>query len=193
MLPYYPSSMQKSILLNNQQISYLLKTSPHARHVRVSVHPGGKLKVTIPRYANPQIAENFLREKAGWIIKNLSVMREVNPLKCLGKNKKEYQTFKKSAVILIKRRVEEINAFYNFSYRKIAIRNQSSRWGSCSANKNLNFNYKIALLPRKYMDYIIAHELCHLREMNHSPHFWKLVEQKVPDYKELRKRIRKIV
>lgn len=106
--------------------------------------------------------------------------------------RKKYLALKKSAETLIKKRVLEINEFYGFPYGKITIRNQKTRWGSCSKKGNLNFNYKIALLPRIYMDYVISHELCHLKEFNHSKNFWKLVEQTVPDYKKIRKIIRKL-
>ncbi len=106
--------------------------------------------------------------------------------------KKKYLKFKESARELICKRVGEINEFYNFSYSRISIRNQRTRWGSCSKKGNLNFNYRIALLPRKYMDYVISHELCHLKEFNHSKNFWLLVAQTVPDYREIRKAIRKM-
>jgi len=106
--------------------------------------------------------------------------------------RKKYLKFKESAEILIRKRVLEINEFYQFPFGKITIRNQKTRWGSCSKSGNLNFNYKIALLPRLYMDYVISHELCHLKEFNHSKNFWDLVEKTIPDYRKIRKTIRRL-
>ncbi len=101
-----------------------------------------------------------------------------------------YIKYKKDAAILVKERLEYFNKFYNFKYGRIAIRNQKTRWGSCSKKGNLNFNYKIVLLTPKQADYIIAHELCHLKEFNHSQRFWDLVAQTIPDYKEVRHSLR---
>ena len=107
------------------------------------------------------------------------------------KNRKEFLLNKESARTLARNRLEYFNAFYGFKFNRISIRNSRTRWGSCSKKGNLNFNYKIALLPEKYTDYIIVHELCHLGEFNHSPKFWALVASTVPDHKNLRKDLRK--
>ena len=73
------------------------------------------------------------------------------------------------------------------SYDRIRIAGQKTRWGSCSSNKTLSFNWKLMLAPPKVLDYVVVHEICHLREMNHSPRFWALVESLMPDYKQQRK------
>ncbi len=95
---------------------------------------------------------------------------------------KHYQIYKEQSRALILNRLEHFNQFYNYSWNRVAVRNQRRCWGSCSAQKNLNFNYKILFLPPHLRDYIIVHELCHLREMNHGPTFWELVAEQVPDY-----------
>jgi predicted metal-dependent hydrolase len=92
---------------------------------------------------------------------------------------------------IAQKKVEEFNKFYKFSYEKINIRDQKSRWGSCSGKGNLNFNYRVFLLLEKEMDYVIIHEICHLKEMNHSKNFWNIVAQKSPNYKSLRKNLKK--
>ena len=68
------------------------------------------------------------------------------------------------------------------SYGRVTLRDQETRWGSCSAKHNLNFNWRIILAPPEVLDYVVIHELCHLLEFNHSPRFWKLVESQMPDY-----------
>jgi predicted metal-dependent hydrolase len=101
--------------------------------------------------------------------------------------RKEYLLHKESARALVHERLKHWNTFYNFTYGRIAIRNQRSRWGSCSKKGNLNFSYKIALLPPNLADYLIVHELCHIGEFNHSNRFWDLVGRAIPDYKALSK------
>ena len=103
-------------------------------------------------------------------------------------------TIKKAekAARLIKNRVEYFNGFYNFKINRIVIKNQSSRWGSCSSKANINFNYKIIYLRPALADYLIVHELCHLGELNHSKRFWALVSKTIPDYIELNKELRRI-
>lgn len=70
------------------------------------------------------------------------------------------------------------------SYQSIRIKNQKSRWGSCSSKRNLNFNWRLIMAEDAILDYVVVHELCHLREMNHSTAFWQLVESILPDYRE---------
>lgn len=70
----------------------------------------------------------------------------------------------------------------DFEFKKISIREQSTRWGSCSSEKNLNFNWKLILGPQKVLDYVIIHELSHTVEMNHSKAFWLVVQKVMPDY-----------
>jgi predicted metal-dependent hydrolase len=105
---------------------------------------------------------------------------------------KNYLKYKESARGIAISRLEYFNTFYGFKYNRIAIRDQKTRWGSCSKKGNLNFNYKIALIPEKARDYIIVHELCHLGEFNHSRNFWNLVKKTVPDYLEIRRALKKI-
>lgn len=83
-------------------------------------------------------------------------------------------------------RVAYWNAQFGFSHGRIAIRDQKSRWGSCSRQGNLNFNWRLLLAPLAVLDYIVIHELAHLKEGNHSPRFWALVAEKCPDYRSHR-------
>jgi len=105
---------------------------------------------------------------------------------------KRYLEHKEAARVLVHTRLEVLNLQYGFSYNRVAIRDQRSRWGSCSQRKNLNFNYRLVFLPQHLVDYIIVHELCHLQEFNHGQGFWKLVEAAVPDHEGCRRELRTV-
>lgn len=91
---------------------------------------------------------------------------------------------KKYAKQLIFKRVKELSLNHSFKYNKISIRDQKSRWGSCSSNQNLNFNWRLILAPSEILDYVIIHELAHTKEMNHSKDFWNIVKEIIPEYKK---------
>jgi predicted metal-dependent hydrolase len=104
----------------------------------------------------------------------------------------EYKALNPIARALVTERLWHFNQHYQHKYNKIFIRNSRTRWGSCSSRANLGFNYRAAKLPPDLLDYLVVHELCHLKEMNHSKNFWALVEQTIPDWKERRKKLQKI-
>lgn len=106
------------------------------------------------------------------------------------RNKKYFLKHKEEALRFISSKIDYYNNIYGFDFNRISIRNQKTRWGSCSSKKNLNFNYRILFLPERMADYIIVHELFHLKEMNHSRKFWNLVAEVVPDYLDIRKELR---
>ena len=112
------------------------------------------------------------------------------------RSRKLYEANKEASRALVHERVKHFllhyNARHNITVGKIAIRNQKSRWGSCSKKGNLNFNYKLVFLSPEMRDYVIVHEICHAKEFNHGHGFWSLVAETVPDYKELRKRLRNV-
>ena|SRR3989338_11284559 len=106
------------------------------------------------------------------------------------RSRRDYTRYKEAARALVHARLAHFNMTYGFIWGRVAIRNQKSRWGSCSKKGNLNFSYRIALLPRELADYVIVHELCHLGEFNHSPRFWALVARACPEHRTLRARLR---
>jgi predicted metal-dependent hydrolase len=98
----------------------------------------------------------------------------------------EIRSLAGKAMEVIPRRVAHYAPIVGVSYGRITIRNQKTRWGSCSGKGNLNFNCLLMLAPPEVLDYVVVHELCHRREMNHSPRFWALVEQVLPDWRQRR-------
>ena len=105
---------------------------------------------------------------------------------------KHYVLHKEEARELIVARLAHYNLHYQLSWNRVAIRNQRRCWGSCSAKKNLNFNYKLLFLPPHLCDYIIVHELCHLVHLHHGQTFWDLVADEVPNYKDCILELREI-
>jgi len=108
------------------------------------------------------------------------------------KNKDALALHKDGAKELALSRLEYFNQFYNFKYNSVKIKSTKTRWGSCSSKGNLNFSYKIVLLPEHLADYLVVHELCHLGEFNHSENFWNLVSKTIPDFLQRREALRKI-
>ncbi len=117
-----------------------------------------------------------------WVVRRRKPRRQ----RRRGSVTKHYRAHKEHARRLVHERLVHWNQVYNVPYKRVAIRDQRSRWGSCSSKQNLNFNYRIIFLPSELVDYIIVHELCHLLEMNHSSRFWAHVERTFPHYEVLR-------
>jgi predicted metal-dependent hydrolase len=128
-----------------------------------------------------------------WVLQEIQRMKQVSTIQNFMRGtKKEYENEKENARGHITSRVTYWNAHYGYTYGRIAIKNMTTRWGSCSQKGNLNFHYKAMYLPSDLLDYLVVHELCHLREMNHGPAFWALVAKTIPAYKEQRRRLRVI-
>lgn len=98
----------------------------------------------------------------------------------------DYAAYRTQAKAFVEKRLREINQHYGYSYNRITIKNQKTRWGSCSQKQNINIHYRVIHLRPELADYVLTHELCHLKEMNHSRAFWKLVGATIPHYQQLR-------
>jgi len=183
--------MEKEIKLKNISVKYLLKKSGRARRLWLAVYCDGSFVVTAPNGLTFEKIEEFILEKAEWVFEKLKIMKK-NKTEGIFKSVSEddYRKFKDRALELAKEKVEFFNREYGFSYNKISIRNQKTRWGSCSRNGSLSYNCKIFLFSKELTDYVIVHEICHLKEFNHSKKFWRLVEKTVPNYKEIIGKIR---
>ena len=176
-----------------QKVKYIVKKSTRASQMRLAVHRDSRVVVTAPLNFSTEQIENFVSCHAHWIFRKVGYFRRLGPATPMPRGKKAYKQHKETARAFISGKIREINKLYNFSFGKIFIKNHKSRWGSCSIKKNLNFNYKIIFLPERLAEYIVAHELCHLGEFNHSHKFWKLVSRAFPDCKQLAKQVRRSV
>jgi predicted metal-dependent hydrolase len=186
-------TINKKIRLNGFDVNYSIRKNRRARRLKLAVYCDGSVVATIPRWIDAPFIERIIIEKAKWILEKIEKFKKSGNRKILlGGNTKEYKAKKEEARKLVIEKVDYFNQFYKFNFNRIAIRNQRTRWGSCSKNGNLNFNYRIIHLPEKLVNYLVVHELCHLKEFNHSPRFWDLVGQAIPDYKKLKREIRAI-
>ncbi len=181
--------MQK-IKLHDQEITYKLRKSRRAKRMRIAVYGDASVVVTLPCGAYDHAAEKFLQVKASWLLDKISYFKSRGIVNILKNGQREFRKNKEAALRLAEARVDYFNAIYKYKFNKIAIKRQKTRWGSCSRQGNLNFNFKILFLPPPIADYIIVHELCHLKEFNHSKKFWALVRETVPDYPDLKKALR---
>ena len=182
--------MKKQIELHKRKITYNLKVSSKARRMRLAVYCDGSCVVTVPKSMSDNLIEKFIVEKSQWIINKIDLFKESGYRIGKSKNKVEFKKYKDNALEIATERVKYFNRIYKFRVNKINIKNQKTRWGSCSRKGNLNFNYKIALLPKAMSDYIIVHEICHLGEFNHSQKFWNLVAKTMPNYSQLKKKLK---
>lgn len=181
--------MKKQIKLSDRALSYTLRVSRRARRLRIAVYCDASVVVTAPIGLPQNFVERFIIQKTGWILRKVEHFSKVKIRPRIITRRGDYKKYKNQALELVTRKVEQFNKTYHFSYKRVTIKNQKTRWGSCSKKGNLNFNYKIVFLPEPLVDYLIVHELCHLGEFNHSSKFWELVSRTVPDFKSLKKRL----
>ncbi|WP_449077030.1 M48 family metallopeptidase [Ruminococcus sp.] len=154
------------------------------KSVAIKITADMQIVVFVPLYVSDNEIERMVISKSKWIDEHmLKVQSTIDE-----RSKLEKITFEQvkeladQAVEYIPKRVKYYAEKENFVYNKITIKNLVSRWGSCSTKGNLNFNCLLMLTPDYVIDYIVVHELCHLREMNHSEKFWAEVEKIMPDY-----------
>ncbi len=185
---------EKAITLGEQKVKYTLRQSKRARGIRLSVASGGVFTVSAPERMKESRIEECIVKKSAWVLDKIRYFSKFPPIISTKRinRKKHFAEHKEKARELVTKRLAHFNKHYGLTWNRVAIRNQRSRWGSCSRKKNLNFNYKIALLPPHLADYIIVHELCHLGELSHSPRFWSLVAETLPHHRALRKELRKV-
>lgn len=144
--------------------------------------------MTTPAYVSESQVRKFILDRSDWIISKLE-KQEGLPIPAAG-NRKDYLKYRSEALVLAQVRLVRFNKFYKLVYNKVTIKNHKTLWGSCSRRGNLNFNYRIALIPEEQSDYVIVHELCHLAEFNHSSRFWDLVARTIPEHKRIRREIK---
>lgn len=195
-------------------MKYMLKTDDEIieipiirskrRTLGLEVKYDGTVNARVPQRAPREIIERFIQEHEAWILRkrqewslngsdgrNMAGQRRPN---MVDSSKVLPAVETKEGKEKIRRYIEKQVGFYaklmGVTYGRISMRNQKTRWGSCSSQGNLNFNNRLLFVPEDLADYVVVHELAHRIEMNHSIAFWNVVEKYLPDYKERRARLR---
>ena len=154
------------------------------KSVGIEIHPDGSLIVRAPIGASQSDILRIVKEKESWIRKHLQIVhKRQEAIQAAPKlTAEELQALADEAVRIIPERVAYYAPKVGVTYGRITIRNQRTRWGSCSAKGNLNFNCLLMLAPREVLDSVVVHELCHRKEMNHSARFYAEVRRVFPEY-----------
>ena len=171
-------------------MEYFLQRRAKTRRITLSVNSKGKVRVTAPKLVSKKTIDQFVASKQEWIAEVLQKIK-LQQKSVFSGPQYSYHANKARAKKVITERVKHFADLYGFIFKRISIKNTSSRWGSCSTNQNLNFNYKLLFVSESLRDYVVVHELCHLRHHNHSAQFWKEVSQILPDYRVRERELKK--
>lgn len=178
--------------MRDAQVLCTYKKSKRSRSIRIDVLHSREIRVTIPYRVSFRGAAQFVQEKHAWIQRCIDFFNHevvyVEPPEKTFYSIAQYRHRAKQKVL---RLIKKYNAYYQFDIARVSIRDQKTKWGSCSSAGNLNFHYKILFLPDHLAEYLVVHELCHLKEMNHSKRFWQLVAQTIPDVKQKARELRR--
>jgi predicted metal-dependent hydrolase len=168
-------------IIDDPQIGQVLfRKSTKARRISIRVHPVRGVTVSVPYMVPYMAAEAFFRLKRQWVIETIERQKEkYKDVKDI--SREDIEQMRCQAKAEIPARLSDLAARYGFVYNKVAIKNNSSNWGSCSIRNNININLKIVRLPSVLQDYILLHELCHLRHHDHGHAFHLLLEHLLTD------------
>jgi predicted metal-dependent hydrolase len=171
---------------------------PRARRYVIRVTDAGTVRVTVPRWGSKRAAAAFAAEQHGWIDTQLRARAERERREQerrmssgeSGSTHEERRASERASIARAKQelppRLLELAARHGLAVSRISIRNQRWRWGSCSRGGHICLNWRLVTMPAEVRDYVLIHELMHLKRMDHSPKFWKLVAEACPAYNEAR-------
>lgn len=193
--------MKNNIVIDGQKIEYEL-TRMTRKTLAMHLDDEGKLIIKAPKRMSDRFIFEFVDSKHDWILKKYQKAKYIEQNKIVLLEGATVPFRDRQIVIddvekarkwLIKEARSEFlkklalySEILGVEYNRISVREQKTRWGSCSTGKNLNFNWKLIMMPEAVLDYVVVHELAHLIEMNHSEQFWQQVARACPEYKECR-------
>lgn len=179
--------MNYYIEIEGEQIPYTVIRSER-RSMAIEIQKGPRVIVRVPKWMKAADIERFIESKKRWIIEKYRALL-VDKSEESKMQIPEYMTqvwLETEGAACFQRKVTVWAQKMQIDYGRMSIRDQKTRWGSCSSKGNLNFNWRLLMMPEEIMDYVVVHELAHRREMNHSPRFWQIVEMYIPDYQKRR-------
>ena len=169
--------------------SVTIVKSQRAKYIRITIKADQTVRLTIPKGQSVDRAKQFLHSKIPWITKH---QHRLSKLENTPMNLQQPKINVPEAIDKLVGRLEEMAKVHNYKYAKVAIRNQKTKWGSCSAKNNINLNINLVRLPDELRDYVILHELVHTRFKNHSKKFWAELDKVMGrSAKEFSKKLRK--
>ena len=168
------------------QSSVAFVRHPRARRYVVRVRDDGTVRVTIPRWGSRREAEAFADTQRAWIDRQLSRVTRERPVEPMRHSAGDIRRLRRLAERTLRPRLLELAAEHGLTVSRLTIRNQRWRWGSCSRGGRIALNWRLAEMPAWVRDYVMIHELMHIKRMDHSPAFWKLVARACPAYQDAR-------
>lgn len=187
--------MQPTITISHDRTEYTLPYTirkSKRKTYSITIDEEGNIIFRVPLGASNKQIMQLAEEKSHWIITHYldacakKNSRPHSDLSAVQRTALENR-YKEAARTYIPKRVAYYNSMTGGNYTRISIRDQKTRWGSCSSKGTLSFNWRLMLAPPAILDYVVVHELCHLTHMDHSPAFWQAVEKVYPDYRNARK------
>ena len=164
---------------------------PRARRYRIRVLLDGSVRVTIPRRGSRREADAFYQKQLEWIANQRQRVARVRERLPEDLPEPEQRRLRAQAKRELPPRLLELAAQVGVPVRKVSVRNQRQRWGSCSQSGLICLNWRLITMPAWVRDYVLYHELMHVRQMDHSPAFWAHVAQVCPDYQRARRWLRR--
>jgi predicted metal-dependent hydrolase len=155
--------------------------SDRARHARITIDRDGAVKLILPRHVPLPQGHKILEAGRAWIVRHLDRVRSERLNPPLDRNRARRRLIE---------RLNELARRHGFAYNRVFVKNQKTRWGSCSAANNINLNVNLLHLPDELRDYVMLHELVHTRHKNHSKAFWAALDRLVGDGKRLQRQLR---
>lgn len=159
-------------------------TRQNRKTVRMDVQAPDRVLLRVPLSMPEGKIREFLDKNASWIEKHLALERERAAAAPSPYTPEDIRRLADEAVRVIPERVKYYAPIVGVTCGRITVRNQKTKWGSCSARGNLNFNCLLMEAPPEVLDYVVVHELCHRNHMDHSPAFWAEVARVLPDYRK---------
>lgn len=171
--------------MDNNQV--VIKKS-NRKTLSIQITNQGKVMIRAPRYVSGRDIEKFLKKHDSWIQKGLKQYRvKSTQLQKHNYSKQEINDFKKEARDKLEQKLKYFSQLMNVPYEKFRLSGAKKRWGSCSGKKTISISWRLIFAPENIMNYVIIHELSHIKYMNHSKNFWEFVEKYDPMYKNHRK------